>query len=249
MAKFGQSKLKKNFSDWAIFSIINNAKIQDKEVIGWRLIGGKKVTAQVKIRVIRKSRDEIVIIPVSDVDMSDFNTVLSGMDKLNIYLPNDMVLFQSIIKYKQQDEVVISIPKMIAQIDRRNYLRLVARPELNIRLSFYKKGHTLRENVQSFDKPCFDISAGGLSFVISRLESKFFKVGDYISKMNLMIGDIKIPLNGEVVNIFEVNPEHGNNLHYKGWKICMKYKGINDKLQQLIDNYVFKNIDSQIDVI
>jgi hypothetical protein len=248
MKQLEQSKLKKNFSAWAIFSILNNTKLDEKEVIGWRLVGGKKVTTQLRIRVIRKFRGEIAIVPVDEEMSKEFDTVLSGMDKLNLYLPEDMVLFQSEIKSILNNEVVVGIPKMIAQVDRRKYLRLQVSAELNVMVAFKKKSKSLSANIQNFKKSCFDISAGGLSFITSRMELKFFNIGDDL-KMLLLFDDQKITISGEIVTIIEVSPEENSNLHYKGWKICVKYKTISSAQRKLIDEFVFKNINTQIDAI
>ena len=54
MTQIGSNKLKKNFNDWAICSLIENTKIEEKPIMGWKIIAGKKVTVEVVFHIIRK---------------------------------------------------------------------------------------------------------------------------------------------------------------------------------------------------
>ena len=167
MDQVGSNNLKKNYSAWAIFSLINNTKLGEKPVLGWRIIGGKKVTVDVYIRVIRKFRNELVIKALSPDGSKKLSNLIAGSDKLNLYLPDDLVLFQSrVLKSDTNGDVVISIPNMIAQVDRRKHLRLFITNEVNVSIEFQKENHGQRITTQQFDKKCFDVSAGGLSFII-----------------------------------------------------------------------------------
>lgn len=248
MSLVGECKLKKNFSTWAIFSIINNTKLQDKEVIGWRLVGGKKVTIKLKIRVIRKFRNEMAVVAYNEQMTSELDAVLSGMDKLNFYLPEDMVLFQSEVKAIYKNEIVVSLPKMIAQIDRRKFLRLIVPADLNVTINFAKKNNASNGMAQKFKKSCFDLSAGGLSFIVSRMECKYFNVHD-LMKIKLEFDELSLIAAGQIVSILEVSPEDNVDLHYKGWKICMKFINLKESEQKNINNFVFKNINTQINAL
>jgi c-di-GMP-binding flagellar brake protein YcgR len=243
MKQVGNNKLKKNFSAWAIFSIVNNTKLNGKAVVGWRIVAGKKVTVDLFIRVIRKFRNEIVIRAIDAQGRNKLANLVAGADKFNIFLPDDMVLFQSKIKAVDDGDVTVAMPEMIAQIDRRKYLRLFVTEEIKADVNFFKQSHNQHAGTQNFTKPCFDISAGGLSFIISRMESKFFQKDDYINNMTIRFDDEEIEINGHVVNILEIAPDERNNLHYKGWKVCVKYQSIDAESQKRLNDFVFKYVD------
>lgn len=246
MKQVGSNNLKKNYSAWAIFSLINNTKLNDKSVVGWRMIGGKKVTVDLFIRVIRKFRNELVVRAKSPEGRNTIANLIAGSDKLNLYLPEDLVLFQSTVKKSDTNgDIVISIPEMIAQIDRRKHLRLFCENEMNVNVNFSKQNHGQRVSTQQFEKKCFDVSAGGLSFIISKIEGKFFEIGDYVYGINLNLGRRKTMINAEVVNIFDIEPDERNGLHYKGQKICLRYVDPTANQQKVINDFVFKFV--QID--
>ena len=186
------SKLTKINSEWAIFSIINNAKLNEKTLVAWRIIGGKKVTVDVKIRVIRKFRSELVMSPENSRSKAMLSDLAAGTDRLNFFLAEEMVLFQSRIKSKDRSgDITVEIPDLIAQIDRRKHLRLFVEEKQPVLLEFSKKTNSHLTTVQTFKKPIFDLSAGGLSFVISKLESKFFRLGDKLQKVKLAVESLR----------------------------------------------------------
>lgn len=243
MDQVGSNNLKKNYSAWAIFSLINNTKLGEKPVLGWRIIGGKKVTVDVYIRVIRKFRNELVIKALSPDGSKKLSNLIAGSDKLNLYLPDDLVLFQSrVLKSDTNGDVVISIPNMIAHVDRRKHLRLFITNDVNVSIEFQKENHGQRITTQQFDKKCFDVSAGGLSFIISRIEGRFFEIGDRIYAISLILDRRKTLVNAEVVNILDVEPDDRNGLIYKGQKVCLRYVEPSANQQSVINEFVFKYV-------
>lgn len=244
MKQVSGNSLKKNTSTWAIFSIINNAKINDKSVMGWKIIGGKKVTVAVYFHIIRKFRSEIVVKAMKKSESSKLSELTTGEGTLNFYLPEDMVLFQAHVKeIGTTGEVRIAFPEMIAQVDRRKHLRLFIDENISVELNFFKENNSQRKITQKFNKSCFDISGGGLSFIVSRTESSFFKKGDDIKKMVINCDNLALEANAKVTNLFEVEPNEHNNLIYKGWKICVKFKDLDPKVLNKINDFVFRHVD------
>lgn len=236
--------LKKNYNDWAIFSIINNTKINEKTVLGWKIVAGRKVTVEVIFHIIRKFRNEVVVRAVGPQGKSKLANLATGANKLNFYLPDDMVLFQTEVKHiEPAGDIRIKIPEMIAQVDRRKDLRLFVENGINIELQFFKQNHGQKIATQQFKKGCFDISAGGLSFVISKTEKKFFKDGDIIKSIKLNLDNKDIELDSQIINILEVEPNAQNDLHYRGWKVCVKYLNLKKEIKKVIEEFVFRYIE------
>ena len=116
---------------------------------------------------------------------------------------------------------------------------------MNVLVNFSKQNHGQRVSTQTFDKKCFDISAGGLSFIISKIEAKFFETGDYVYGIDLILDRRKTLINAEIVNILDIEPDDRNGLHYKGKKVCLRYVEPTPKQQKVINEFVFKYV--QID--
>jgi hypothetical protein len=244
MNNAGSNNLKKNYSSWAIFSIVNNAKLNEKPLIGWRIINGKKVTVDIYIRVIRKFRNEIIIRPSRPNGRVVLDKLVAGSEKINLFMPNDHVLCQCVIKRLDPNgDIILTMPDMIAQIDRRKHLRLFREEGVNIAVQFQKdlNGHDGR--VQHFAKSCFDISAGGLSFIVSRTESKYFLKHNLIEGIILELDGKKTKINGLVTNMFDIEPDERNGLLYKSKKVCIQFVSPTTNQQKTINDYIFKYID------
>ncbi len=244
MNQNNKNTLKKNYNDWAIFSIINNTKVNEKTVLGWKIVAGRKVTVEIIFHIIRKFRNEIVVRAVGPQGKTNLGNLAAGANKLNFYLPDDMVLFQTEVKQiEMSGDIRIKIPEMIAQVDRRKDLRLFVENGINVEINFLKQNHGQKLATQQFKKTCFDVSAGGLSFIISKTEKKFFKEGDLVKNFKLNLDGKDIEIDTQVVNILEVEPNAQNDLHYKGWKICLKYINLKKPTKKIIEEFVFRYID------
>ena len=249
MKAVGSNNLKKNHSSGAIFSIIFNTKLNEKPVICWRMINGKKVTVDVYMRVIRKFRDEFIIRPLRENGKKTLNNLLAGSEKLNLYLPSDLVLCQcDIKKVDSNGDIVLKMPEMIAQIDRRKYLRLFIDNGISASVDFSKEISGYHKKIQKFSKNCFDISAGGFSIILSKTESKFFQNNDNLNQISLDLDGKKTQIDGMVINIFDIEPDDQNGLLYRSKKVCVQYRNLDFKQEKVINDYVFKHIDFQ-DVI
>lgn len=249
MTSTGNNKLKKNYNDWAIFSIINNVKLKEQNVVAWKFVAGKKVTADLTIKIIRKFNGEMVLSPNSNHAKKTLESIITGAEKLNLYFPSEMVLFQSDMKSYCDKGVTINIPDMIAQLDRRQFLRYKIDEHVFSKIEFMKKKNGASSIIQKFSKACFDISAGGLTFFVSKTEYPFFQKGDEISLIVLNLEKLQLKFSAEIVNIFDQDPNDRNGLYYKSWKICLKYKDIDDVTRKRIDNFVFQHLDFKEDVI
>ena len=246
MSQGNKNLLNKNFNEWDIFSIINNTKVNGNQVIGWKIIAGKKITIDVSFYIIRKFRNEIVVRVVNTKESSKLGDLATGSDKINFYLPEDLVLFQTEVKQIETNgDLRIKIPSMIAQIDRRKDIRLNLKEGVCAKVFFQKENilATSTTKLHSFKKDCFDLSGGGLSFLVSKSEMKFFKRDDIIENITLNLGNEEFKLSSYVVNILEQEPDSRNGLNYKAWKICVKYREITEKEKKKIDQFVFQYVD------
>ncbi|MBD64115.1 MAG: hypothetical protein CME62_02835 [Halobacteriovoraceae bacterium] len=243
MSQIGSNKLKKNYNDWAITSLLENAKSNEKSIMGWKVVAGQKVVVEVIFHIIRKFRKEIVVRAIGPQAKAQLADLSVGAENLNFYLPEDLVLFQSQVKkIDMNGDITISIPDMIAQVDRRKYLRLFVEEGIKASVSFQKENHGLKLGSQLFEKKCFDLSAGGLSFIISKSESKFFQLGDQISKLKVLLDKDEIYINCQVINIFEVEPSPSNGLNYKGLKVSLRYLDLSNQAQKKLDHFVFNYV-------
>jgi hypothetical protein len=244
MEQSNKNSLNKNFDEYAIQSIINNAKSNEKPVLAWKFVAGKKMTVEVVFYIIRKARKELIVRAASRDGKKLLGELAASANNLNFYLPEDMALFQSEVKQIEvSGDIRITMPSMIAQVDRRKDFRLFIENGIRATLEFQKRGHGQRQLNQFFKKECFDISASGASFVVSKSEKKFFQRNDLIKSLSVKLGGVSVEIGATVVGITEIEPLPSNNLHYRGWKIAIEFSEISSENSRLIGDYVFRYLD------
>ena len=102
---------------------------------------------------------------------------------------------------------------------------------------------------QQFGKSCFDISTGGFSFLVSRMESKFFQINDPIRMLEIKISDWSTIVNVEIALIKEVEPDEYNGLTYKVWRICCRFSLIDQISKKYLEKYIFERIKDELHAI
>jgi c-di-GMP-binding flagellar brake protein YcgR len=235
-----QQKLKENRNPKVISELITSTKEKMGPVLVWIMHGEEKVTVEMWIQIIRKSKNELVFrTRTQNVPM--VHSLVGSREHVNVFFPSDLVFFQTRVKQLTPDgELTLSIPDMIAHVDRRKHLRITTNPSILTEISFYKSFFSHKVNTQLFKKSCFDIGAGGLSFVISKMEGKYFNIGDKIVGIVLQLGENKIEVDATIVNVLAIEPDNFNKLVYKGQKICLKFDKVNAIYKETLEMFIFK---------
>ena len=244
MRKQSDKTLKKNENDCAIISIIENAKKQSSIVFAWNFITGKKVTVEVNFHILKTFKNEMIIRAVKDSEKRKLGNLVVAAQNLNFYLPDELVLFQTKIKeLTPNGDVRVSFPKMIAQVDRRaNYRLLIENTKIKSHVQFRKNNHSLKK-FEQFRKNVFDLSSGGISFLVSRMEKDFFKIGDYLENIDLSFENKNLSLNGQIVNIFEIHPNLTYKTNYKVWKVSINLRQLSEEDRKTVEDFVFRHGD------
>lgn len=226
----------------ALYELINRSKLKNTEIYVWRFVAGEKLVAKVKVKVIRKYRDEIVLTP-SFATFEEFEKLISGTEHINFFLPNDGVLFQSKIKgYELNKALTVSTPDKYVQLDRRQYIRLNIKDAEEVKVSMLIKQNGIEKK---FTKDCFDISAGGFSVLFNKNETKSFYKDLSIKKIVLLLEGKHYSVPSQVVNNIELDPKLYVDIIYKTNKVSFKFQNVNEELKEIINQYVFDNIDPE----
>lgn len=243
-----ENKLKKIYEEKLIYSLLLASKEKLEQILVWKFVGNKKITARVKLSIINKTTKTISINSHED-DIDILSQILSSSECLNFYIPNGSSLFQTSIKnIESAQRVVLRFPQFVAQLERRKWIRLNAEDFPNIRIQFTKKNDPLKSTQQFYRKNLHDLGVGGMAIMMSKSEAKFFLKGEKIKAVELLIDDSKIVVDLEVVNQIELNPSTQSNHYYKVWKIGFRFAGMQKKDQELISGFIFRHLKSPIAV-
>lgn len=239
-----QKQLRPTRSSKVIFKLLNQAKQRESNVILWKMVTGVKVITEIQFRTIRKFNNEIEFIPAAGTEQM-VKQIVGGEEVVNFYLPHESCLFRCKVKSFSDDGIlVVSFPKLLAQVDRRADIRLYASDNVPARIKFQKSFYGQRIQNQAFDKQIYDISAGGISFITSKMENKYFEVGDEIHNMHLCLDNHNLYLSGKILSIVEIEPDEDNGLIYKGQKICIQFENASLECKKKIGMFVFKFLNT-----
>ncbi len=243
------NKLRKVTDVAVIYSLLNSAKELGTEVYVWRFIGNRKIMSSVRIEALRKQRSDYSIVPLAGNDQT-VQDLISGQHFVDLYIPDSALLLRCKIKTVDAPlRYYLHIPEFVAQVERRKNFRLKVYGLYEVNASFTKEVSTPKSGTQHFSKDLFDISTGGFSFYVSRLESKLFQVGDPLSRVLLKAGTWTGKLSAKVAMIREIEPDVHNGLQYKVWRISCKYTEIDEVSRKYLEVYIFERMNHDLHAI
>jgi hypothetical protein len=243
------NKLKKINDFRTILSLLTGTKEYNSEVFIWRLVGAKKHLGQVRIEAIRKMRRDFSITP-ADGQQKIVHDLLASDSYVDLYIPSSALLLRCEIRSTDAPiRYYLQIPEFVAQVERRRDFRLNTHDSGDVTVSFGKTVTQPRQLTQFFLKDCFDISAGGFSFYVSRLESKFFQAQDSLPNVELSAGKWSTKASAQVTTIREVEPDEYNGLPYKVWRVSCRFSQIDQISQKYLQKYIFQRIKGELHAI
>jgi hypothetical protein len=239
----------KKVNDFAvILNLLSGIKEKNTEVYIWKLIGDKKHLSQVRLESIRKMRKDFAIVPTEGQERS-LQDIIGTSKSVDIFVPDSCLLFRSVIRTSDPpSRYYLEIPEFVAQLERRKNLRLVLENPSDFKISFTTKIDGPRPMSQCFHKDCYDVSTGGFSFYISRLESKFFQdqgVVDLVVK----IEKISLKARAQITKVWEIEPDEFNGLSYKVWRVGCRFIEIDQLAKKYIEKFIFERIKEELHVI
>jgi hypothetical protein len=243
------NNLKKIEDESIIHCLVSGAKQSELEVFIWRLLGGSKHLASVRIESIRKQKKQFCIVPIPGHE-NQVQELMIGQSYIDIYVPESALLMRCNIHHTDAPiRYYLEIPAFVAQVERRKSFRINVYDSEDVKINFGKSVSVPRVMTQQFGKSCFDISTGGFSFLVSRMESKFFQINDPIRMLEIKTSDWSTIVNVEIALIKEVEPDEYNGLTYKVWRICCRFSLIDQISKKYLEKYIFERIKDELHAI
>lgn len=211
----------------------------------WRFIGDKKYLAKINLNIFRKSKKEFTILP-DQKDLETYSLVIGALDEVNLYIPSAALLFRcQISDQNQKGEVTLKFPEFIAQIERRKFPRLETYKEDIARSYFSKCLMGSKIHTQYFQKTCYDLSAGGFSILVSKVETSFFQKEDTIEGIEITFDGRKISSHAQIMHIQPIEPGEGSDIIYKVWKISFKFTSLSVKDFEFLSRHIFEKLTKE----
>ncbi len=232
-----------------IFSLLSGAKENDSDVFVWRLIGGQKHLGRMKVESFRKS-DSVLCLVLVDENLGLVKEIVGNLGHVDLYIPDCAMLLRCDLKSTDRGQrYYVKIPPLVVQLERRKSLRLVPTDEDPVTVSITKSVKKMGGGFQQFKKPCVDISIGGFSIYVSKLELKHFQIGDEISSGEIIFQTRKLLIAAQVCSIIEIAPDDFNKNPYKIWRVNFRFSSHNQLSMRQLEKYIFEKINQDLHVI
>ncbi len=243
------NKLNKVHDNVQIISGLNSAKEDSSEIYLWRFVGSSKHIGLSRIEVVRKQRGDFCVVPSEGQDRI-VQELLSSQTHIDLYIPSKSTLMRCRIKQTDAPfRYYLEIPEFIAQVERRKELRLNVYEQQEIKVSFGKTALLPREISQFFLKSCFDVSTGGISFLVSKIEAKLFNESDLIPNMDIKTKSWSAKISTQVLSIRETEPDESNGFPYKVWRVSCKITQIDLATRKQLEKFIFERIKEELHAI
>jgi hypothetical protein len=243
------NKLKKIIDFATIMTLLSGTKENNAEVYVWKLIGNTKHLGLVRIETIRKGRKEFTIMPKEGQEKI-VHDLLGGDSSVNIYIPESALLLRcNIIRTDVPMRYYLQFPDFVVQVERRKHLRLYVHNSSEVQISFGKSVILPKTLTQQFIKDCYDLSAGGFSFLVSKMESKFFRLNEKIPLIELKAGTWSGNVSAQIVAINEIEPDEYNGFLYRVWRVSCRFSFINDIGRKYLEKFIFERIKDDLHAI
>lgn len=243
------NKLRKVKDEARIVSLLTGSKQSEADAYVWKLIGSTKHLGQVKIEAIRKSRNDFCIIPSSGQERI-VQDLIVGQTYIDLYLPESVVLLRCNVKSTNApSRYYLEIPAFIAQVERRKSFRLNVHELTAVRINFEKTIEAPRIMSQHFSKDCYDISTGGFSFFISRMESKYFQINNILPSVEIKIGNWSGKAEAQILAIRKAAPDEYKGLSYTAWRVSCCFTKLDQAELKYLERFIFERIKSELHAI
>ncbi len=231
-----------------IFNLLSGAKENDSDVFVWRLIGNRKHLGKMRVESIRKTDNVICLVSVEENE-NLVKEIVGSLGHVDLYIPDCAMLLRCDLKSTDRGlRYYLKIPTLVVQLERRQSLRLTITDPNSIQVHLSKSSKRF-VGLQLFSKPCIDISSGGFSFFVSKLELKYFQIGDEIPEVKVRFEKSSIQVGVQVSSILEISPDEYNGLPYKVWRINCKFNSIDQVSRKYLERYIFEKINQDLRVI
>lgn len=237
------NNLKKIHDAKLISAMLLSEKEKHHPIFAWRIIGDKKVMAQVQVDLVLSARGEFRITPLPEAREA-FGHVLGGCSTVNLFFSNSSSLLQTSLKGANGDYgAVLAIPEFIVQMERRKWPRISGENHARVRIQFARKMTVPHPMSHFFSKALSDLSGGGVAFVVTRQELRFLTPGEEVKGLELLIEGNKIKVCAKVIRVQELK-RLGNFMpsQLKSYRVSIQFTEIDRKDQEDLAKFIFQNM-------
>ncbi len=222
-----------------INNILTNSKNDSKDIYIWKLASSGKITSKISLKALRLQRGEIVFTPLDDKD-ENFKLIMSGNELVNFFIVDEVLLFQSsLIRFESPNRVTVAFPEVVSIMERRDDIRLKTPVGSSFILNFSIES-TKNKLTKNITKDIFDLSFGGVSFIINKMEKEYLGVGNIIQDLVLNLDSFNIKANAKVISIEELGSTHSTDIYYECYRIGLEFQKLSPEYSKTIKELVFK---------
>lgn len=216
------------------YRVLREAIQKKTKVIAWSLPNNLFISNLVNLTFFDFEKKEIILTPLKG-EKNELAKMINGFGRINIYLPEESVVFVSKIKSLTKDgKITLGLPLFSKFFERRAEERIDL--DSTVRAEFMVEGISYR-------KELLDISSGGFSLVFLKNEKVKWSKEKIIKNINLKFkgSSNQITVDGRIAKILKISPFSLDKCPYGGFRISLQFIDLEDKEREILEKYLKGN--------
>ncbi len=177
------------------------------------------VVFKIKIQKIQK---ETFSLKVLNNGINKILKYLNGVEKFHCYFPINSILFETeVVGIDHLNHLNLKFPRLILEQDKRLNKRFIVDADSHCKLKIAKNFNSFLSGERQIiiEKPIYDLSINGISFLTNEAEKSKFIIGEYIKNATITFDDIKIQMDLKVASMIRLSGKLNSNYKSNIWKI------------------------------
>ena len=216
------------------YRVLREAIQKKTKVIAWSLPNNLFISNLVNLTFFDFEKKEIILTPLKG-EKNELAKMINGFGRINIYLPEESVVFVSKIKSLTKDgKITLGLPLFSKFFERRAEERIDL--DSTVRAEFMVEGISYR-------KELLDISSGGFSLVFLKNEKVKWSKEKIVKNINLKFkgSSNQITVDGRIAKILKISPFSLDKCPYGGFRISLQFIDLEDKEREILEKYLKGN--------
>ncbi len=217
------NSLDKNFPE-----IIKKIKENNEKLIAFYAFDHHLLQAEMTLITYKNDKDSLIF-KVDKISKHYLNEIISGDNKINIYIPSkSLVMITGFKELDDNDMLTTTLPQQTIKFERRLGKRISPNNIIDVKIKIKDK---------TFSERCFDISTNGFSVITSNVFLAKLPVG---TAMALELNLLKTSLlaKGSLISTTKVNLFTDKNNPYGGHRLAISFENLIPATRDFLNNFI-----------
>lgn len=203
--------------------------LEGYSVVAWDMNGPHAETSNFVINDYHDSSSQIVLKPQDVRSMNKIKRMLTGFGKINFYIENESLIFESELIALENDYLIIKKPLKAQLSDKREYERVKIEDRMSLLFKVLDKRVVAK---------VLDLTPGGMGVIVAGHDMPKIHDQDKVFRAILATDDTKVKLSFKIVTMEKVRPYQYENIAFVGKRLGLKIVDIDQATKEIITSLI-----------